>query len=329
MAGARSGKRAPVFPEQPSPALEYYMNVRPMEPLSSKVPPAGSAYIYQIKWDGVRILALIEDGRVILKNRKGSMRTEQYPELQRAAELVKARNAVLDGEVVALTEGKPSFARVIRRDFCRREEAIRALQRQIPCTYCLFDLLYLEGADLALRPIEERHRLLKEVVEAALPLYLNDNFQDGGALYRQVEEAGLEGIVAKKKGSPYRGGRKSADWLKIKPRQRRLCVIGGLTMSRGSVGALLLGAYRDGELLYIGKAGSGLKDKDLLLLRDYARQDRAAEPGFSNPPRGKDLLWLKPRLTVQVEFAEWTADLRLRAPVVIGFTGRSPSEALL
>lgn len=305
------------------------MNVQPMEPLSSKAPPGGSAYIYQIKWDGVRILALIEEGRVILKNRRGRIRTEQYPELQGAAELVKARNAILDGEVIALTGGKPSFARVIRRDFCRREEAIRTLQRQMPCTYCLFDLLYLEGADLAGCPLEERQRLLKEVVKAALPLYLNENFQDGEALYRQVKEAGLEGIVAKKKGSLYRGGRKSADWLKIKPRQRLLCVIGGLTMSRGSVGALLLGAYRDGELLYIGKAGSGLKDKDLLLLRDYARQDRAAGPSFSNPPREKDLLWLKPRLTVQVEYAEWTAGLRLRAPVIIGFTGRPPSEALL
>ncbi len=305
------------------------MSIQPMEPLSSKVPPGGSAYIYQIKWDGVRILALVEDRRVILKNRRGKARTEQYPELQRTAELVKAGNAVLDGEVIALAGGKPSFARVVRRDFCRREGTIRALQRQIPCTYCLFDLLYLEGADLTGLPIEERQRLLHGVVETALPLYLNKNFQDGDALYKEVEEAGLEGIVAKKKGSPYRGGWKSVEWLKIKPRQRLLCVIGGLTMPRGSVGALLLGAYRDAELLYIGKAGSGLKGEELLLLREYAWQDQAPEPSFSNPPRERDLLWLKPRLTVQVEFAEWTADLRLRAPVVIGFSDRPPSEALL
>ena len=305
------------------------MNVQPMQPLSSKAPPARSDYFYQIKWDGVRILALIEEGRVILKNRKGRMRTEQYPELQEAAALIRAKNAVLDGEVIALAGGKPSFARVLRRELCRRAEAIRALQRQIPCTYCLFDLLYLEGSDLAGRPIEERQRLLEEVVEAVPPLYLNENFQDGEVLYREVEEAGLEGIVAKKRGSPYRSGRKTGDWLKIKPRQRQLCVVGGLTLPHGSVGALLLGAYRDGELLYIGKAGSGLKGRELLLLRDQARRDRAGEPSFSNPPRERELLWLEPRLTVQVEFAEWTAGLRLRSPVVIGFTGRPPCEALL
>jgi len=300
-----------------------------MEPVSRKDPLDSPAYIYQIKWDGVRILALIEQRRVILKNRKGKPRTEQYPELQILAELVKVKNAVLDGEVIALAGGKPSFARVIQRDFCRREPVIRALQRQIPCTYCLFDLLYLDGADLTGRSIEERQRLLAEIVEAAPPLYLNENFQEGEALYREIEQAELEGIVAKKKGSPYRSGQKSADWLKIKPRRRQLCVVGGLTMPGGSVGALLLGAYRDGELLYIGKAGSGLKRNDLLLLRDYALQGGAAEPYFSNPPRGRDLLWLEPRLTVQVEFAEWTGDLRLRAPVVIGFTNRPPPEALL
>ena len=300
-----------------------------MEPVSRKEPPGSAAYIYQIKWDGVRILALVEQHRVFLKNRKGNPRTEQYPELQELAGLVRARSAILDGEVVALAEGKPSFARVIQRDFCRREQAIRALRRRIPCTYCLFDLLYLDGEDLTGKPLEERQRLLAEVVAAAPPVYLNENFPDGEILYREIVKAELEGMVAKKKGSPYRCGQKSPDWLKIKPRRRQLCVVGGLTISGGAVGALLLGAYRDGELLYIGRAGSGLKREELLLLRDYARQAEAAQPYFSNPPRGRDLLWLEPRLTVQVEFAEWTADLRLRAPVVIGFTGRPPAEARL
>ena len=161
------------------------------------------------------------------------------------------------------------------------------------------------------------------------PLYLNENFQEGRALYREIEQAGLEGIVAKKKKSPYRSGKKSGDWLKIKPRRRQLCVVGGLTMPGGSVGALLLGAYRDGELLYIGKASAGLAESELLLLRDYALENAAAKPYFSNPPRERDYLWLKPYLTVLIEFAEWTANLRLRAPVVIGFSNRPPVEALL
>ncbi len=286
-------------------------------------------YIYQIKWDGVRILALMEQRRVILKNRKGKPRTEQYPELQKLAELIGAGSAIFDGEVIALSGGKPSFARVIRRDFCRRQEAIQALKRQIPCTYCIFDLLYLDGADLTGKPIEKRQGRLMEIVRAAPPLYLNENFSEGKALYREIEIAELEGIVAKRRGSFYLSGQKSGDWLKIKPRRRQLCVAGGLTLPEGSVGALLLGAYRDGELLYIGKAGSGLTGKDLLLLRDYALRHGAAGPCFSNPPAGRDFLWLEPHLTVQVEFAEWTKDLRLRAPVVIGFSDRPSSEAFL
>ncbi len=299
-----------------------------MEPVSGKAPFDSPDYTYQIKWDGVRILALIEKRRVVLKNRKGNPRTVQYPELQEVAELVEAGSAVLDGEVIALNGGKPNFDRVLRRDFCGRKEAIQALQRQIPCTYCLFDLLYLEGADLTGCPLEERQHRLAEIVRAVPPLYLNENFHEGKALYREIEIAGLEGIVAKRKNSPYRSGQKSADWLKIKPRRRQLCVAGGVTLSEGFVGALLLGVYRDGELLYIGKAGSGLKEKDLLLLRDYALRHGADKPYFSNPPEGRDLLWLKPFLTVQVEFAEWTAGLRLRSPVVIGFSDCPPAEAI-
>lgn len=310
------------------PAEKFFNALRPMEPLGKKEPFNSPDYLFQIKWDGVRIMSLIERRRVILKNRKGRPRTEQYPELQKLAELVETGNAILDGEVVALSGGKPSFARVLRRDLCRSEPLIRALQHQIPCTYCLFDLLFWNGSDLTGSPIEERQLLLEKIVKPVYPLYLNENFSDGKALYREIRQEELEGIVAKKKGSPYRIGEKSADWLKIKPRRRQLCVVGGLKMSGGSVGSLILGAYRDGELLYVGKAGSGLKRSDLLLLRDHVLQGAAGKSCFSNPPRGKDLYWLEPHLTVEIEFAEWTGDLKMRAPVVIGFTGRPPDEAV-
>ena len=300
-----------------------------MEPLSRKAPFNSPAYLYQIKWDGVRILALVEGRRVSLKNRRGRPRTEQYPELQSLAGLIGVKSAVLDGEVIALAAGKPSFQKVLRRDLCRREAAVRALQREIPCTYCLFDLLFLEGVDLRADPLEERQQLLEEIVKPAPLLHLSESFAEGEALYREIERAGLEGIVAKKRGSPYREGKRSADWLKIKPRRRRLCVVGGLSMAGGAVGSLLLGAYRGKELLYIGKAGSGLTGEELLLLRDLARQEGSIGPFFSNPPRGSDLLWLKPLLTVQVEFAEWTATLKMRAPVVIGFSSCPPEEAVL
>ncbi|HHW75146.1 MAG TPA: DNA ligase [Firmicutes bacterium] len=307
---------------------DFFTALQPMEPLSKKEPFNSPDYIFQVKWDGVRILAMLEQRRVTLKNRRGNPRTGQYPELQKLVGLVEAGSAVFDGEVVALMEGKPSLSRVLQRDSSRRESVTGALQRQIPCTYCLFDLLYLDGTDLTDSPIERRQQLLAKVVRSAPPLYLCDSFHEGIALYREIERAELEGIVAKKKGSLYWSG-KSADWLKIKPRRRQLCVVGGLNMAGGAVGSLLLGAYRGGELLYIGKAGSGLKRDDLLLLRDYALQDGSPGPHFRNPPRGRGLLWLEPRLTVEIEFLEWTGDLRLRAPVVVGFSDRLPAEAVI
>ncbi len=310
-------------------AAIFFDAIQPMVPLGKEVFLDSPGYIYQIKWDGVRILALIEECRVSLKNRRSSPRTAQYPELQKLAELIDATSAVLDGEVIVLAAGKPNFPRLLRRDLCRREKAVRALQRELPCSYCLFDLLFLNGADLTGHPLEQRQRLLEEIVKPAPLLHLCENFTEGQALYREIGLAGLEGIVAKKRGSLYRSGKRSADWLKMKPRRRQLCVVGGLSMSGGAVGSLLLGAYRGEELLYIGKAGAGLKGQELLQLHHFALQGASATSFFSNPPRERALLWLKPSLTVLIEFAEWTGTLKMRHPVVLGFSGRSPEEAVI
>ncbi len=275
------------------------------------------------------MLAFKEGERVRLQNRKGHDRTAQYPELQQLAGLVKAKDALLDGEVVVMESGKPSFPRIIQRDFCRQERSIKTLSKSLRCTYCLFDLLFLDGSDLTSRPLEERLQILAEVIQPDWPLYLNENFQSGIALYHRVVELELEGIVAKAKQSPYLLGQKSSCWLKVKPRRRLLCVVGGLKMKEGAVGALLLGAYRDGALQYVGRAGSGLSRSDLLVLRNFGDSNQVVLPPFAEPPREKGSIWLQPRLTVIIEYAEWTPDLKLRAPVVVGFTNRSPLDAVL
>ena len=300
-----------------------------MEPRAANTPFDDPAYLFQIKWDGVRMLAFKEGERVRLQNRKGHDRTAQYPELQPLADLVKAKEALLDGEVVVMEDGKPSFPRIIQRDFCRQERSIKALSKSLRCTYCLFDLLFLDGVDLTARTLEQRLQILAEVIQPGWPLYLNENFPGGIALYRRVEELELEGIVAKAKQSPYLLGQKSDYWLKVKPRRRLLCVVGGLKMKEGGVGALMLGAFHDGLLQYVGRAGSGLCGRDLLMLRDFADSNAIAAPPFTDPPREKGCLWLHPRLTVIIEYAEWTPDLKLRAPVVVGFTNRPPLDAVL
>lgn len=311
------------------PIGRLFSLLRPMEPRPGEGPFDNPGYFFQIKWDGVRMLAFWEAGRVSLQNRKGHRRTEQYPELQALGELIKAKEALFDGEVVVMEGGKPSFPRVIQRDFCRKGRSIAALAKARPCTYCLFDLLYLDGEDLTGRPLRERLEILTGIVKSESPVYLNENFSEGTALYRQVEKLGLEGIVAKMKESPYLLGQKTGHWLKIKPRRRLLCIVGGLTVSGGAVGALLLGGLRGDDLLYIGRAGSGLSRQDLITLRDYAARHAVPEPPFVNPPREKGRLWLEPRLTVHIEFAEWTGDMRLRAPTVTGFSNRPPEEAHL
>ncbi len=301
-----------------------------MEPRSRPEPFDSPDHFFQIKWDGVRILAFKETGRLRLQNRRGRERTAQYPELQELQELAGVKELLLDGEVVVLGEtGQPSFPRVIRRDFCTRPASIEQLSRELPCTYCVFDLLYLDGEDLSPRPLSERQKLLEQILGASPAVVITPNFSAGVALYRQVERRGLEGVVAKEKESPYLWGIKSERWLKVKPRREILCAVGGVVEKGGQVGALLLGAFRGEEFLYLGRAGSGLTARDAGLLRDLARTGAVPVPSFVNPPRDPGCCWLEPRLTVLVQYAEWTADLRLRAPVVAGFTTRPAAEAVL
>ncbi len=311
------------------PIGSYFSQIKPMEPRAAEAPFDSPNHYFQIKWDGVRMVVFLANGRVDLQNRKGHRRTEQYPELQALSELVRAKEAILDGEVVVMEKGKPSFPKVLQRDFLSKVQSIKTGAQSMPCTYCVFDILYLNETDLLSRPLIERLDILSDITQTEGPLYLNENFDSGTGLYTQVDKLELEGIVAKEKDSPYVLGQKSSYWLKIKPRRKLLCVVGGVYMKGGSVGALLLGAWQGKKLLYIGRAGSGLAQRDLITLRDYAIHHAAAAPCFVNPPKGKGNVWLDAQLTVEIEYAEWTSDLRLRAPVVIGFSNRFGEEAIL
>lgn len=301
-----------------------------MEPRPGPEPFDSPEYLFQIKWDGVRLLAFVGRSGLRLQNRRGFERTFQYPELQKIRDLLEGREAILDGEVIVLEGGRPSFPRVMQRDLCTREQALGYLLRTHPATYCVFDILFLEGEDLTGRPCSYRQELLGGLWPAGGAVYINENFDSGVDLFKLMAERQWEGIVAKKREGPYIWGpKKHPGWLKIKFRRRQLCLVGGLALSGGLPASLLLGAYRDQDLTYIGKAGSGLSRQDLLDLRGLAARHTQAAPGFVNPPRGKDLIWLKPELTVLVEYAEWTGNLQLRAPVIKGFPGRPAQEARL
>lgn len=302
------------------------MWIQPMEPVPHPRPFDSEDYIFQVKWDGVRILAFIGE-RIRLQSKKLKDKTEKYPELHQLKDLIKAREAVLDGEVVVIHKGKPSFPEVIRRDFSSDMGKIKSLTAAIPVDYIIFDILYLNGMDLTGMPLYRRQEILAEVLIEKGPVHIIENFDKGKDLFNAVSEQGLEGIVAKIKDSPYLFG-KSNYWKKVKCRRSQLCVAGGYVLKDGRPVSILLGAFREDRLLYIGRASAGMKEKDFAILRDFTTDLIIPEPPFLNPPhiKGETYVWLKPLLTVKVEYAEWTEDMKLRAPSLKGFCRIDPRQ---
>jgi bifunctional non-homologous end joining protein LigD len=306
---------------------------QPMEPLPAAEVPVNERYLFQVKWDGVRILAHVGGGRVLLHNRKLRERTHHYPELDRLHALC-ATDAVLDGEMVALRNGKPSFPLILERDLVNPaaaggKEKVRRLMSRVPVFYMVFDLLYYNGRSLLDQPLDQRRERLCDLLQEDESILPVESFGDGVLLFSAIREQGMEGVVAKERLSSYRPGRKHGSWLKIKYRLQQLVVIGGYTLKNGQINALLAGAYHEGRYLYLGRVASGLSGRDLAELTPYLRESGQSEPPFVNATADRDKRWVTPRLTALVEFQEWTEDLRMRQPVILGFTKDNPQQAIL
>jgi bifunctional non-homologous end joining protein LigD len=303
----------------------------PMEPVPHPEPFDSEEHLFQVKWDGVRMLAFVDHGQVRLQNRRQRDRTTQYPELQALTDLISGPTAILDGEVVAFHQGRVSFPSVLRRDQANRPEYIALLMEQMPVTYILFDLLYLDGKDLTGQPLLERHSLLADILSPHPQIVTTDNFTSGTALFTTIKAQELEGMVAKVKNSPYLPGKNHHHWLKIKLRQQQLCVVGGYT-TRGSLpNALLVGAFDETGLRYLGRVGSGLSQQQSTALSRSLPELHQTRSPFVNPPQlpTGSFHWVIPVLTLMVEFAEWTPEMHLRAPVVKGFTVVPPEQCVL
>jgi len=293
--------------------------VVPFEPVAADVMPAGPGWIAQIKWDGVRMLAYFDGAGTKLANRRLHDRTAQYPELADARRYLRAKSAILDGEIVAFDAAKPSFHEVMRRDGVRSARAVPAAAREIPVTYMVFDILYLDGEWVTGRSLAERQRLLERAVEPGDHVRLVESTPDGKLLFDAMRKHGMEGIVVKDLASSYAIGGKDGRWRKIKVRRDLTAAVGGVAYGGGRVNALLLGLYDGrGRLHYIGRAGSGR-----LTGRDWASVTAAAEllrtpdcPFAEKPPRSADAVWIRPMLTAKVHYLEWTAGRTLRQPVI-------------
>jgi bifunctional non-homologous end joining protein LigD len=310
--------------------------IHPMLALSIEKPFDNPEWLFEIKWDGYRAVSFIQDGEARLVSRNQNELTAAYPELSNLPETVRAKTAILDGEVVALDgQGRSSFGLMQQRTGIREGGRRKAGRDDIPVVYYAFDLLYLDGYDLRRVSLEQRKQALADILTTNELIRYSNHFEGGIRLFDAAKQNGLEGIVAKRRSSCYEEKR-SREWLKIKITQTVDCVIGAYTEPEGSrqyFGALVLGLYnKEGKLIHVGQAGTGF---DFLMLKQIwqsLQQIKTERNPFHGPVVAKHVHWVKPELVAEIKYTEWTHEsseggYKLRAPVFMGLRkDKKPEE---
>ena len=276
-----------------------------------------------------------EPGQIRLESRNLREISSQYPEVRALALELEGRPVVLDGELVAFDEAeRPSFQLLQRRMHLGSATEVRRRMRETPVTYVIFDVLHLDGRTLFNLPYEARRAELESLgldgQSWQTPAFHRG---DGAVLLEATRARGLEGVVAKRLQSPYRPGRRTRDWIKIKNVRSQELVIGGWLPGKGrregELGSVLVGYYDDDRLRYAGRVGTGLTDADLRLLRERLEPLEIAESPFEGrrPPKGSR--FVEPRLVAEVEFAEWTSAATLRHPSYKGLRDDKPAREVI
>jgi bifunctional non-homologous end joining protein LigD len=308
--------------------------------LSTRLPHDEDAWAYELKWDGVRAIAYCEVGHLRLESRNLREITSHYPELRPLAAVLGAREAVLDGEVVAFDEhGRPSFERLQSRINLASEAAVRRKMADVPVTYLIFDLLYLDGRSLVEKPYTERRERLEALeLEGSSWQTPRHHRGEGTALLRLTQERDLEGLVAKRLDSRYLPGRRSRAWLKVKNIRSQELVIGGWLPGQGrragTIGAILVGYHEEDDrglrLRYAGRVGSGFTEAELQRLAGLLEPLQTKQSPFEGRQPPKQAVFVEPRLVAEIAFREWTAARTLRAPVYKGLRAdKDPTEVVL
>jgi len=301
----------------------------PMLAETREQPFSKPGWLFELKLDGYRVRAGREAGDARLVTRNGHDIAPSFPEISRALTALPYDGYIFDGELVVPDEaGRPSFQRLQNRAKVARALEVRRAAVDAPAVLYLFDLLAFEGYDLRPLPLEQRKALLEQIVPRVGPIkYLTHFEKDGEALYEQVVKMGLEGIVAKKADAPYRAGR-SPNWLKIRADRVDDFVVVGFTRPKGSrsgFGALDLGAYENGKLVYSGRAGSGFSAAQLKDVSAVLERGVRPTPAFSGPvPQDSGHTWVEPTLIAEVRYKEWTDEGLLRQPVFVRFRDDKP-----
>jgi bifunctional non-homologous end joining protein LigD len=294
--------------------------VRPMLATLVDEPFHEPGWVYEEKYDGIRILAYKEGSRVTLLSRNDKDRTESFPAVAGAVGSLRPTTLLLDGEVIALDRHKISHFQLLQRGIGRAR-------------YAVFDCLYVSGRDLRDEPLSSRREDLERSVHESDELILSRRLSPNGLeAFRVAKQRGYEGLVAKRLASPYVEGRRR-EWLKVKVNQEDEFIILGYTEPSGSreyFGALLLSAYENGRLQYVGKVGTGFTQEVLASLYRKFQPLKRKQPLVDDLPRIRHATFLSPKLVAQISYTEWTKDGKLRHPVFLGLRDdKDPKDLVL
>ncbi len=336
--GNRSGRPTMAsLPDLPSAKARF---IEPMKAKLVEKPPAIGDWIYELKFDGIRLIAVKKDEKVSLLSRNQNELAERFPEIVEAVTSLPARECVIDGEVVTLDEeGRSSFQLLQAREMEGRKS---------PVYFYAFDLLQLEGKSLLSLPLEARKNVLEKLCAGAGdPIrYSGAIGGDAERLLEEVKRRGLEGIIGKQRNSVYEPGRRGGAWIKLKCVHEQEFVIGGYTPPQGArkhFGAILVGYYENKKLVFAGKVGTGFTAKSLsMFYKKFQKEGRDDCPFVDLPSKQngqwvqditpsmmRKMHWVKPVFVCEIKFAEWTRDKKLRAPVFLGLReDKKPSEVV-
>ena len=304
-------------------------DVRPMKATSADVAPAGDEWIHEIKWDGMRILARCAGGETTMWSGNGLDATTRFPELHGLADALGC-DALIDGEVVAIdAAGRPDFGRLQQRMHLSSPAEVRRVAAEVPVSYAVFDILWLDGHDLCALPWEQRRGLLEQLVDPTASWRVPPYDTDGPGLLEIADAQGLEGIVSKRLDSTYAPGKRTTSWRKVKVRRHQEFVVGGWWPGEkgraGRLGSLIVGVHDPATpgnpLRFAGKVGTGFTSAVLTdyeaLLAGLATDDCPFDPA---PPSaiGRHAHWVRPEVVVEVAFGEWTSEGVLRHPSHLG-----------
>ena len=297
-------------------------------------------WLFEVKWDGYRALAIIENGQAKFFSRNQNEMTGDFPELRELPSQLQASTAVLDGEICALDDqGRSSFSLMQQRTGFEPSKLRRRKRGEVDIVYYVFDLLYLDGYSLFHVALETRKRLLASRLQTGHLIRYSDHIEEKGVpLFKVASDKGLEGIVAKRRDSFY-STKRTRDWLKVKIRHTQECVIGGYTDPRGSrehFGSIVLGLYDErGRLLPVGQAGSGFTHKTHeAMWKKLKELETDNSPFAEKPGSSRGLHFVKPQLVAEIKFSEWThpgaaGGPKMRAPVFTGIRfDKKPPECV-